>query len=215
MTDPEIDALAKELYEYARLHQNLLPADAIIALGNMDVRTAKRAAELYLEALAPVVVASGGAGRLTPTHWSKPEAVVFSEELYRNDVPASKVIVEDNSTNLPENIRLSVELLQKAGAGSERLILVTLPFAERRLGALCQKQFPDLDLQITSPNIPYEEYANDTIDREELINLIVGEVDRLDKYPARGFTVSQKTPKEVHDAVNYLIDAGFSKYKVV
>jgi hypothetical protein len=95
------------------------------------------------------------------------------------------------------------------------MILVTLSFAERRIVALCQKQFPDIDIQITSPSIGYEDYANDIISREELIQLIVGELDRLDKFPAKGFSTYQRIPQEILDATSTLQKNGFDKYKVV
>lgn len=215
MTDIEVDVLAEELYKYGQMKQLLKKADAIVALGNMDLRLATRAAELYHEGLASTVVASGGIGRLTPKEWTNPEAVIFAEELYRCGMPGDNVIVEVKSTNLPENIRLSLESLNHAGLKSEHLILVSLPFAERRIMRLCQKQFPHVVIQITSPNISYQEYANDAISREELINLIVGEIDRLDKFPSKGFSMPEQIPEVVLGAMNKLMNVGFDKYKVV
>jgi uncharacterized SAM-binding protein YcdF (DUF218 family) len=214
MTDIEADMLAEELYEYGQLKQVLQKADAIVALGNMDLRLATRAAELYRDGLASTVVASGGVGRLTPKEWTKPEAVFFAEELYRCGVPNDKVIIEEKSTNLPENIRLSLESLNKAKLKSEHLILVALPFAERRIMRLCQKQFPGVITQIASPNISYQAYANEAISREELIALIIGEIDRLDKFPSKGFSVPEHIPGTVLEAMNKLMNAGFDKYRV-
>lgn len=215
MAGTEADTLAEKLYEYGRLNQALQKADAIVALGNMDLRLATKAANLFHNDLADIVVASGGVGRLTPKDWTKPEAVLFAEELYRCEVPSNKVLIEQNSTNLPENIRLSVDLLNKADLGSTRLILVALPFAERRIMRLCQKQFPDVSIQITSPDIAYREYTNEAISRRELINLIVGEIDRLDKFPSKGFSLPEQIPKPMLEAKSMLINAGFTKYEVV
>jgi uncharacterized SAM-binding protein YcdF (DUF218 family) len=130
-------------------------------------------------------------------------------------VPNDKVIVEESSTNLPENIRLSLESLNKAKLESKHLILVALPFAERRIMRLCQKQFSDVNIQIASPSISYQAYANETINREELIALIVGEIDRLDKFPSKGFSVPEQIPETVLEAMNKLMNAGFDKYRVV
>jgi uncharacterized SAM-binding protein YcdF (DUF218 family) len=133
MTDKEIDNLARKLYNYGTLHQPLGGVDAIIALGNMDIRIAQKAAGLWHEGLAPVIVTSGGTGRLTPKEWDKPEAVMFADEIRRQGVPDNKVLVEPNSTNLPENVRFSLDVLRSIGVQPRSVILVALPFAERRM----------------------------------------------------------------------------------
>lgn len=214
MTDPEVDRLAEDLYEYGKLHQHLVSSDAIVALGNMDLRIPRRAAELWHEDIAPVVVATGGIGRLTPKSWAKPEAVMFAEELLRANVPPSDVLIEDKSTNVPENISLAAKSLRGRKENSRRLVLVALPFAERRILALCHKQFSDIDVQVTSPDISYSQFANEVIDREETINLIVGEMERLEKFPAKGFSVAEAIPKKILIAAGKLIDAGYDKYQV-
>jgi uncharacterized SAM-binding protein YcdF (DUF218 family) len=215
VTDIEVDTLAEDLYEYGQLKQLLQKADAIVALGNMDLRLATKAAELYHDGLASTVVTSGGIGRLTPKEWTKLEAVIFAEELYRCGVPSDRVIIEEKSTNLPGNIRLSLELLSNAGIRPQHLILVSLPFAERRIMRLCQKQFSGITIQITSPDIAYQQYINEAISREELVNLIVGEIDRLDKFPSKGFSIPEQMPEAVLDAMNKLMNAGFDKYRIV
>lgn len=215
MKSAEVDRLASEIYEYGKLRQHLVPADAIVALCNMDLRIAKRAAELWHQKLAPVVVASGGVGRLTPETWSKSEAATFANELYSLGVPKESIFIEEGSTNIPENIKFALEALRRAGLKTHRLILATLPFAERRIAALCKKQFPDIEIQMTSPDILYANYANETIDRTETVNLIVGELERLYKYPAKGFIVTQVIPQDILAANERLINAGFKKYEMV
>lgn len=215
MTESGIDSLAELLYGYGKLNQELRTADAIVALGNMDVRIAGRAAELWHDNLAPVVVTAGGVGRLTPVSWAKPEAVMFAEVAQAAGVPSDKILIEDKSTNIPENIRLAVQLLTENGYAARRLILVALPFAERRILALCKKQFPDIAITMASSGTPYSEFVNDDIDRQESLNLIVGEIDRLRKFPAKGFSVEVDIPQQITDAVDVLIAEGYSKYQVV
>lgn len=212
MTEKEIDAQAEKLYEYGKLNQTLQPADAIIALGNMDLRIADRAADLWHAGLAPIIVTSGGIGRLTPKDWATSEAAKFAERAVQRNVPIDKVIIEDRSTNIPENIRLSLDALASTGLPASRIIIVTLPFAEKRIIALCQKQFPEIQAEITSPDVRYEEFFNKFINRCEAINMIVGEIDRLEKFPAKGFIVEQEIPKEILHAYHLLAEAGFNKY---
>ena len=215
MTDLEIDKCAEKLYIYGKLKQTLHTADAIIALGNMDVRIAEKAAQLWHEGNAPIVVASGGVGRLTPKTWAKSEAAIFADVLNKAGIPHEDVIVEDKSTNLPENIRYSVEALKSKNIPFHHLILVALPFAERRVLALCKKQFHDMEIQMTSPDVTYPNFINEVISREEALNLIVGEIDRLDKFPSKGFSAGEDIPKGILEAVALLIKEGFNKYQVM
>lgn len=214
MTGAEIDATAEKLYNYGVLHQPNIKADAIVALGNMDIRTARKAAELWRKKLAPVVVASGGRGWLTPKDWKGAEADEFARELYVCGVPQDKVLVEDTSRNLAENIRNTLHLLQSLGLPSRQLILVTLPYAERRVLALCQKRFPDIEVAVTSADISYEEFPNDFISKGETINLVVGEIERLRTYSRLGFIKRVSIPKGLTRASAALVKEGYHTYRV-
>jgi len=57
--------LAETLWNYHHVHHVLEEADCIFALGSHDLRVADRAADLYLEGMAPLVIFSGGLGNLT------------------------------------------------------------------------------------------------------------------------------------------------------
>ena len=63
---PEITlALAQQLWDYHHVNQNLQKSDCILVLGSHDLRVAERGAELYLQGWAPLLIMSGGLGRLT------------------------------------------------------------------------------------------------------------------------------------------------------
>lgn len=215
MNNNHTDDLAEKLYDYGKLGQALQPVDAIVALGNMDIRIAEKAAELWRKGLAPIVVASGGVGRLTPKNWKGSEAAKFAEVMYGAGVPHEAVIVEDQATNLPENIQLSLKALKADGKEARRLILVALPFAERRILGICKKQFSDVEVLMSSPDTAYAEFPNEAISKEEALNLIAGELDRLHKFPAKGFSVPEEVPQDILEATASLIEKGFDKYRVV
>ena len=58
------DEAIEILWNYHHVGQELHPADLIFVLGSNDVRVAEYAAELYKRHLAPVILFSGGMGRL-------------------------------------------------------------------------------------------------------------------------------------------------------
>ena len=53
------------------------------------------------------------------------------------------------------------------------------------------------------------------LDKEYLINTMVGDLQRLQLYPLKGFIVPQPIPKDVWDAYEKLVQAGFTKHLVV
>ena len=45
-----------------------------------------------------------------------------------------------------------------------------------------------------------------------LINEMVGDIDRIKKYPSLGFQVEHELPKSVTDAADHLTAAGFDQH---
>ena len=76
-TDQEVIHLAKILLEYHHMNQELKKSECVLALGSHDLRVAERAADLYLQGWAPLIVFSGGLGNLTKGVWTEPEADQF------------------------------------------------------------------------------------------------------------------------------------------
>jgi len=78
-----------------------------------------------------------------------------------------------------------------------------------------KKQWPTCDFLLTSPPIPYEHYSHpDVIDFDKLINELVGQVDRVEKYPSRGFTEEDEVPEEVLVAKSRLVELGYGEHLV-
>ena len=74
---------------------NLEKSACIIALGSHDLRVAERAANLYIEGWAPLVVMSGGLGNFTKEMWTVPEADLFAEIAIQKGVPSEKILIEN------------------------------------------------------------------------------------------------------------------------
>ena len=53
------------IWDYLGMHQTPEKADVIVGFGNFNTNIARRAAELYLQGLAPWVLFTGGLGRNT------------------------------------------------------------------------------------------------------------------------------------------------------
>ena len=193
------------------MHQQLALSDAIIALGSLDNRTAERAAELWHNKLAPVVIVAGGFGRLTGEDNSESESAKFKKVLLSSGVDEGSILVEDQSTNTAENLSFAVRLLQKRNNNISNVIIVTVPFSEKRTFATFRKLLPSYNAIFTSPQISYEDYPDSVVSKDLIINCLVGDTQRVKLYPSNGYTIEQEMSREVEEAMNELIKLGYSQ----
>ena len=212
--DPEIKNAARSLWDYLKLNQVLAPCDCIIAMGSHDLRTAEYAARLQLEGWAPWLVCSGGLGRLTQTKWQEPEAQKFARIAVDAGVPASQILVEDQSNNTGQNILFSKKKLAEAGLKIRSALLVHKPYMERRAIATAQKVWPEVECCVTSPPISFEDYPTDEIPMKQLIHIMVGDFQRILVYGQLGFQVEQNVPNKVKEAYEDLVQTGFTKQMI-
>jgi len=214
MISAEVLSLAQQLWDYHHMQHQLEKADCILALGSHDLRVADRAAELYLQGWAPLVIMSGGLGNLTQNMWTESEADQFAAIAKRKGVPEKAILVENKSTNTGENIVFTQQLLQQKGIHPQKFMVVQKPYMERRSYATFKKHWPDKNLIVTSPQISFTDYPNDEIPLERVINIMVGDMQRIKEYPAKGFQVYQEIPDHVWDAYENLVDLGFNQHLI-
>lgn len=214
MISAEALSLAQQLWEYHHMQHQLEKADCILALGSHDLRVADRAAELYLQGWSPLVIMSGGLGNLTQNMWTESEADQFAAIAIRQGVPEKAILVENKSTNTGENIVFTQQLLQQKNLTPQKFIVVQKPYMERRSYATFKKHWPDKDLIVTSPQISFTDYPNEEIPLERVINIMVGDLQRIKEYPAKGFQVYQEIPARVWNAFEKLVEVGFNQHLI-
>ncbi|TDC43138.1 YdcF family protein [Actinomadura sp. KC345] len=188
------------------------PCSAAIALGSHDLGVATHAAELYHAGLFPVVVLSGGNSPTTKDVFPRGEAVHYAEHAIGLGVPESAIIIEPHAANTGQNIDYSRTALAEAGVEVTSLLLISKPYMERRSFATARKLWPRPDLVCASGPLPFDEYLASIGDEGFVINMIVGDLQRVIEYPARGFAVPQDIPTEVHAAYQRLLAAGFTDH---
>jgi len=206
--------LAKKLWDYHHVNHVLEPADCILALGSHDLRVAERAADLYLEGYASILILSGGLGNFTKGLWTKSEADLFAEVAVKKGVPERDILIENKSSNTGENILFTQLLLKEKGLDPKRFIVVQKPYMERRSLATFKKHWPEKELMVTSPQISFEDYSNEEIPMERVINIMVGDLQRIHLYPEKGFQIYQEIPADVWQANEELIALGFDQHLV-
>lgn len=201
---------ARKLWDYHHMNHTLAKSDCILALGSHDLRVADRAAELYLEGWAPILILSGGLGNVTRGIWKDPEADRFARIALDKGVPAEAIFIENKSTNTGENIQFTRRLLEEKLLHPQHFLLVQKPYMERRTYATFRKQWPDKDLLVTSPQIAFEDYPTEEIPMERVIEIMVGDLQRIHLYPQKGFQIPQEIPADVWAAYEKLIEWGFT-----
>ena len=211
---PEIQQAAQVVWDYHRLGHALAPAGLIFVLGSHDLRVAEHAADLFYRGLAPRVVLSGGFGVRKASPWAKSEAEMFAEVMRQRGVPESALLLESRSTNTGENVRFTRELLAARSLTVQSVIAVQKPYMERRTFATIRKQWPEVALQVSSPPLGFAAYCDSTIPLRDIIEFMVGDLQRIIEYPKLGFMIPQDVPPAVQQAYEQLVAAGFHKHLI-
>ncbi len=208
---------AQLLWDYHRMNMKPEKADIIFILGSHDLRVADYGAELFLKGLAPWLLISGGiahSGDLLETDWGMSEAEAFCRRTVSLGVPEEKIILECRASNTGENVKFSELILEDKGIRYDSILAIQKPYMERRCYATIKKLWPYRNLTVSSPPLSFEEYPNDEISRESLINLMTGDLQRIMEYPAKGFQIFQSVPEKVFDSYEYLVKAGFDRHLI-
>jgi uncharacterized SAM-binding protein YcdF (DUF218 family) len=211
MITEETIALAQKIWDYHHVINRLEKADCVLALGSHDVRVAERAAELYLQHWAPLLIFSGGLGRLTEDMWTETEADKFAKIAMDMGVPKEKILIENKSTNTGENILFTQQLLERNHLHVESFIVVQKPYMERRSFATFKKHWPEKKLIVTSPQISFHDYPNDEISMEKVIHIMIGDLQRIKIYAEKGFQIYQPIPADIWQAFEKLVKLGFNE----
>lgn len=214
--DPRIRPLVDRVWRYHQLNHPLAKSDLILVLCSHDTVVAERGAQLFLEAWAPVIVFSGGLGVITRHLWQDPEAERFARIAVQMGVPPDRILIENRSTNTGENVLFTRQLLVERGIDPDSLILVQKPYMERRTFATFNKVWPGKRVVVTSPQFSMDDYlrrySNDALSADDVISIMVGDLQRIREYPARGFQIPQEIPDDVWEAYEQLVQAGYNRH---
>ncbi|MFF8715586.1 YdcF family protein [Streptomyces sp. NPDC015184] len=192
------------------MHHTPRPCSVMIGLGSHDLGVADTAVELYRRGMAPLIVFTGATSPTTRDQMPRGEAVHYRERALELGVPADAVLVEPRARNTGENLRFSRELLEGAGVDVSSVLLVSKPYEERRAHATARRLWPGVEFVSASGPMTFEEYVASIGDDRLVIDMLVGALQRLMVYPARGFMVEDPVPDEVAAAYERLCRAGFT-----
>ena len=211
-----MDAYIRErllpIWDYMHMNMALAKADCIVGFGCYNDDIPLRCAELYHQGWAPKVLFTGGLGRNTRELWTESEAARFGRIALAQGVPEKDLILEDKATNSAENILFTREKLRSLGLPCEKIIGVHKPFMERRVYAAMKVYWPEAELIVTSPQLDLDEYITRSVaqglSEQTVIDVIVGDFQRMEIYAERGYQIPQVIPDELRRCFAELVAAG-------
>jgi hypothetical protein len=206
MVDGKVLSEAEALFQYLyKKDLTIEKCDLIIGFGHFDMKIPRKCAQLYEQGMGRKVLFTGGRGAGS-ADLIKPEAVEFKHEVLSNckAVPADDIIIEDQSTNTGENIVFSQKILCSLNPnftferGIDKVIAVASPYRQRRVYLCFKKAYPHLLILNCPPETDFQQELKLFKDKnEDLVNHLVGEIERLILYPNKGlsFNSSQASSK--------------------
>jgi uncharacterized SAM-binding protein YcdF (DUF218 family) len=201
---------AQTLWHYHRLDDELHPVDVAIGLGSHDPGVATYTADLYHKGLFPLVVFTGANAPTTVQRFPRGEAVHYREIAIEHGVPSAAVLIETQATNTGENITFTRELLATEGIAPRSVLLTTRPYQQRRAFSTVRKVWPEVDVICSAAQQDLDTYVASIGDPDRIVNMLVGDTQRLDLHAQAGFAIAQQIPDEVQAAYDRLVRAGYT-----
>jgi uncharacterized SAM-binding protein YcdF (DUF218 family) len=200
---------AETIWDYHQMGHEPRPVEAAIGLGSHDLGVATFAAELYRAGLFPLLVFSGGNSPTTTARFPRGEAVHYREHAVSLGVPDTAILVEPHAANTGQNVTFSRALLAGNGPLPRSVLLISKPYMERRAYATCRKMWPEVEVVCTSEPLKFGDYLQSIGDQKLVVDMLVGDLQRVVEYPKQGFAVEQEVPAGVLAAYERLIGQGF------
>jgi len=195
---PDIRDDVATLWVYHQMGHEVRPVDIIIGLGSHDLSVATYSAQLWQQGIAPRILFTGANAPTTIGVFPRGEAVHYREHALQLGVPDEAILVETEATDTASNLTLSRDLLSR-------------PYQQRRAYATCRKVWPEVDVICGSVQMSLDEYVASIGDAERVINMLVGDTQRIDLYAECGFAISQPMPAEVREAYGRLVRRGYTR----
>jgi uncharacterized SAM-binding protein YcdF (DUF218 family) len=173
-------------------------ADAIMIVGGSHPELGEKAAELWKQGYAPVILASGGVSIKTgkfPGPKSKTdiydkdyktEYAFFTDVLLKNGVPQSAIYGEDKSSYTKENALYTKLVADENGFHIHQAILVCKAFHARRSMMFYQMAFPNVTFNISTVN-GYDISKENWYKNDYGIQRVMGELSRCGNQFAEDF----------------------------
>jgi len=199
--------LAGVLWDYHKLIKKNSKVDVIIGIGSYDIQTALHCSELFYKKVANKIIFTGNSEGSFEREWDKSDAEVFAEKALELGVPSKSIIIESKAQNLRENIEFSLKLLGPISSA----ILVTKPNTLRRSIDTAEIKEPNIEWYTSCIERELTEPVTFNHTFEDLINEMVGDIQKIIDYPNQGIQNQKSIPARVLKAYEDLRKLGYNK----
>lgn len=200
----------ERLWDYHHMHHEIRPVDVGIGLGSHDLGVAKIATSLYHQGMYPHLVFTGANAPTTIDTFPRGEAVHYREHAIAHGVPAEAILIDTEARNTGQNIENTRALLAAHGITARSVILMSRPYQQRRAYATCKKLWPEVDVICASHPLALDDYVASIGNTKKVIDMLVGDTQRIEKYAELGYAIPQDVPHDVRAAYARLVDAGYT-----
>ncbi len=132
----DLKSTLEDLYDYLAEEDKLEKADLIFVFGSQQPNRAEKGIELFKSGYAPKILFSG---RSPFYEERRPEAEIYKEMAINEGISEQSIIAEPKSITIIDNVRSSLNLLEQMKMSCESMILVMVPYGQRRGSATMQK----------------------------------------------------------------------------
>lgn len=211
----ESGVAARTLWNFMSQQDEHGNPSAIFVFGSTDLIVPAFAAALYFRLRASAIVCSGGIAHqqdLLNTGWDASEAEIMADVLLGFGVPAGVVHLENRSKNTGENFDFSVSLAQSKGLDISDVLVLHKPYMTLRTKLTGLARCGGLRFRVAAPHFSFEQYSRLIMPADKLLNIMVGDFQRIVEYPKKGFSAACTVPPGVQEAFEALTQAGYTKH---
>lgn len=202
---------AQILWDYHQMHHEPRNTDIAIGLGSHDIGVAEHTADLYRQSRFPLIVFTGANAATTVEVFPRGEAVHYAERAEQLGVPDTAIVLEEHARNTGENFTLTRALLNREGIHPKSATVISRPYQQRRAYATCQKIWPELDVTCSSRPQSLTDYIDSIGDKDRVLNMLVGDTQRIWVYADQGFAAPQPVPADVMASFEHLVATGYTQ----
>ncbi len=174
----------REISEYLFVEDEPTSGDLILVFGGKRLERADRAAELYRAGLAPRVFITGGDKRGLGVC----ESERLRDRMVELGVPAEAIEIECESVNTMENVRFSVDRIEKniGWKNMKNVLLVTSPYHMKRVKQAVAHYIPREVVITCCPDRREDVTRDNWWHTEEGQNLVYRELEKARTYALHG-----------------------------
>ena len=175
---PKSYGLAETLYQPLNCTREPERSDLILVFGSAKNLRINKAIDLYQKKFAPKIMTTGAAPHWKSSDISEGDRV--AQYAINHGIPESDIIVENRSIATPDNVKRSIDMLEKMNWQPHRIVMVTSEFNARRAHMDLYKFTPwEVQIYAVSPEPSEELNKHNWIKTERGRRIILNEYAKL------------------------------------